>query len=44
MDLFSRQVVGWAMQSRTDRELVLAALRMAVWRREPKAKVIVHYD
>jgi len=30
LDLFSRQVIGWSMQSRIDREHVLAALLMAV--------------
>lgn len=44
LDLFSRQVIGWSMQSRIDRELVLAALLMAVWRRQPKQEVIVHSD
>jgi len=44
IDLFSRQVVGWSMQSRMDRELALNALLMAVWRRQPKQTVIVHSD
>jgi putative transposase len=44
IDLFSRQVVGWSMQSRIDRELVLRALLMAVWRRKPKQAVMVHSD
>lgn len=44
LDLFSRQVIGWSMQSRIDRELVLAALLMAVWRRQPRQEVIVHSD
>lgn len=44
LDLFSRQVIGWSMQSRIDRELVLNALLMAVWRRQPKQEVIVHSD
>ena len=44
LDLFSRQVVGWSMQSRMDRELALNALLMAVWRRQPKQEVIVHSD
>jgi len=44
IDLFSRQVIGWSMQSRIDRELVLDALLMAVWRRRPVAEVIVHSD
>lgn len=33
LDLFSRQIVGWSMQSRIDKELVLRALLMALWRR-----------
>lgn len=44
LDLFSRQVVGWSMQSRIDRELVLSALLMAIWRRKPKQPVLVHSD
>lgn len=44
LDLFSRQVVGWSMQSRIDRELAIGALLMAVWRRKPEKTVIVHSD
>lgn len=44
IDLFSRQVVGWSMQSRMDRELAMKALLMAVWRRQPKNTVVVHSD
>ena len=44
LDLFSRIVVGWSMKSTLERELVLDALLMAVWRRKPKGKVIVHSD
>jgi putative transposase len=44
IDLFSRQVVGWSMQPRMDRELALNALLMAVWRRQPKETVTVHSD
>lgn len=44
IDLFSRQVVGWAMQGRMTTELVLQALTMAVWRRRPKAGLILHSD
>lgn len=44
IDLFSRQVVGWSMQSRMETELALNALLMAVWRRQPKSAVIVHSD
>lgn len=44
IDLFSRQVIGWSMSSRIDTELVIGALLMAVWRRQPDGKVIVHSD
>lgn len=44
LDLFNRQVVGWSMAARMDRELALNALLMAVWRRQPKETVIVHSD
>lgn len=33
LDLFSRQVVGWSMGPRIDRDLAISALLMAVWRR-----------
>jgi len=44
IDLFSRQVIGWSMQPRMDRELALNALLMAVWRRQPQETVTVHSD
>jgi transposase InsO family protein len=44
LDLFSRQVIGWAMSSRNDRNLVSDALTMAIWRRGQVKDVIVHSD
>lgn len=44
LDLFSRQVVGWSMSSRIERELAMNARLMAVWRRQPKNMVMVHSD
>jgi putative transposase len=44
LDLFSRRVIGWSMQSRITKDLVLDALLMAVWRRKPSGKVLVHSD
>jgi putative transposase len=44
LDLFSRQVVGWSMQSRIDKELVISALLMAIWKRKPTQSVMVHSD
>jgi putative transposase len=42
LDLFSRQVIGWSMGPRIDRELAISALLMAVWRRRPEQEVLVH--
>lgn len=44
IDLYSRRVVGWSMQNRQQTELVLQALLMAVWRRKPRNKVLIHSD
>jgi putative transposase len=44
LDLFSRRIIGWSMNNRMTKELVLDALLMAVWRRKPTGKVIVHSD
>ncbi|MDX8380602.1 MAG: IS3 family transposase, partial [Ghiorsea sp.] len=44
LDLFSRQVVGWSMKSSPKADLVIDALMMAVWRRKPKNKVLIHSD
>ena len=44
IDLYSRAVVGWSMNSTMATELVLDALMMAVWRRRPKAPVMIHSD
>lgn len=44
IDLFSRRVIGWSLQSRQTTEAVLQAVRMAVWRRRPKNRVLIHSD
>ena len=44
IDLYARKVVGWSMQSRMHASLVLNALLMAIWRRKPKTKVVIHSD
>ena len=42
--MFSRQVVGFAMHERMTRQLVIDALRMALFRRRPAAGLIFHSD
>ena len=44
LELFSRQVIGWAMGTRNDAVLVRDALTMALWRRGSVRDVIVHSD
>ena len=41
VDLFSRKIIGWSMQPRMTKEIVLNALLMAVWRRNPQKQVRV---
>jgi putative transposase len=42
LDLYSRMVVGWSIKASLHRDLVLDALVMSVWRRQPKRPVIIH--
>jgi transposase InsO family protein len=44
IDLFSRRVVGWAMEQHMDRSLVLKALGMALKNRAPAKGLIHHSD
>ena len=44
LDLYSRKIVGWAMSSRIDAELVQDALHMAIGRRCPSAGLLHHSD
>jgi putative transposase len=44
LDLYSRQVIGWAMGNQNNAQLVQNALTMAVWRRGQVQDVIVHSD
>jgi len=44
LDLFSRRVVGWAMQDAMTSQLVADALLMAIWRRGPTASLLHHSD
>jgi putative transposase len=44
LDLFSRLVVGWAMDEHNDEVLVRRALEMALLRRAPPAEMLLHSD
>ena len=44
LDLFSRRVVGWSLQARLDRALVVNALRSALYQRHPRAGLLHHSD
>jgi transposase InsO family protein len=44
LDLYSRKVVGWAMSSHIDTDLVQQALEMALGRRRPSAGLLHHSD
>jgi putative transposase len=44
MDLFSRRIVGWAMDTHMKAQLVIDALAMAYWMRKPDKGLIHHSD
>ena len=44
IDLYSRRVVGWSMQSTMTAQLVLDALIMALWRRGKPIALLFHSD
>ncbi len=44
MDLFSRQIVGWAIDKRIKKQLTLDALTMAFWQRKPSPGLLHHSD
>lgn len=44
IDMFSRQIVGWSLQSHMQTSLVKDALAMAWWRRRPEPGAIFHSD
>ena len=44
MDLYSRQIVGWAMKDRMKKQLAIDALAMAYWQRKPSKGLLHHSD
>ncbi len=44
MDLYSRKIIGWALRERLGKELVIAALDMALKQRKISADLLLHSD
>src|SRR3954449_10845963 len=45
LDAFSRRVVGWSIADHIRSELVVDAVQMAIWRRQPpEGQVVAHSD
>ena len=44
LDLYSRRIVGWAMRDSLERQLVIAALQMAIQMRQPPPGLLHHSD
>jgi len=44
LDVFSRKIVGWAMENHMETSLVEQALRMALTRRRPKLNELLHHS
>ena len=44
MDLYSRRIIGWAMQGQMTERLIIDALDMAITSRQPRGPLIHHSD
>ncbi len=44
LDLFQRKIVGWSMSHRINKQVVMDALRMGIWRCRPESGLIFHSD
>ncbi len=44
LDVYSRMIVGWAIASHLRTELVLEALEMGLWRRQPEPGLLIHHS
>ena len=44
MDLYSRKIIGWAMEKRLTKDLVIKALKMAIGNRRPSPGLLMHSD
>jgi len=44
LDIYNREVVGWCVHDRLTKDLVLAAIRQAIMRKDPGAGLVFHSD
>lgn len=44
LDIYSRKIIGWAIQQRATADIVLKALMMAIVNRKPGKEIIFHSD
>jgi putative transposase len=44
MDLYSRRIIGWSMQSRMTEQMTISALDMALLNRKPQHSLVHHSD
>ena len=44
MDLYSRRIIGWSLRERLTKELVMAALHMALKQRKLSVDLLLHSD
>jgi len=44
MDLYSRKIIGWSLKERLTKELVIAALDMAIKQRKLFVGLLLHSD
>jgi len=44
MDLYSRKIIGWSLRERLTKELVIAALHMALKQRNLSTELLLHSD
>lgn len=44
MDVYSRKIIGWALETHRKKELTIKALRQAVQSRQPKSNMLFHSD
>lgn len=44
IDLFSRRLIIWSLEIRQTTDVVPQSLVMAVWRRKPRKRVLIHSD